>query len=204
METQLRARTTNINLVQLEPVKADWHNTNAERIGKILAMIPPRENTRPESYFYEYRVMDPSLPIVLIVEWYQDDYTAEQTPEGIRYFTPGFTCGFITPDGDLCNSAIGSRWRASLVCLHGEPKITILSMGDGHFDQPLSTREHWASMVSYIQDEHIRHGMIQRLLNDPPGERPTPLDFLKAAHDVHRNSFRHSRSFIEPSVVTLF
>lgn len=195
-------QTTDIASATEKPI---WHKTNAERIEDIIALLPPREQVRADERKYcEYRVLDYDRARVLVVEWYQDEYTAEQVPEGVRYFTPVFTCGFVDPRGMLYNAETRLRYRAAMVDMHGGIKMTIMGLSDGHYSERMRKSDHWATLISYIKDEHIRNGMIQQLIHHHPDERSTFFDFLEHAHAVHLASFRHGHFSSEPSIVTLF
>ncbi len=177
--------------------------SNGLRLQHYLGMIPPRANARSERMFHEYRILDNLRSRVLIVEWYRDDYTVEQVPEGILAFSRGFECGFISSDGEIFNGSTGARYRASIIDLHGDQKVTTLEMGDGHYAAPIK-REHWAALVTYIKDERLRNGMIHSSINNPPPPNPTPLDFLIAAHQVHVDTQRFGTAFGEVSAIVLF
>lgn len=196
--------TTNLNVVEMPPPEVPFYNLdNAHRLSHYLHLIPPREKGRPERMFWEYRILSHPRTRVLFVEWYMDDYSPDQVPEGILAFSRGFECGFIGPDGEVYNGSTGARYRASLVEVHGDRKITTLEMGDGHYMQPLH-KDHWPAMVTYIKNERIRNGMIHSSINNPPHMFASAFDFLVAAHEVHVESSRFGLGFDEVSAITLF
>lgn len=176
--------------------------TNAIRIEDLIKKIPPREMARKERQFWEYRVLNHGMARVLMVEWYQDEYTLNQVPEGIRYFTPGFNSGFVTSDGEILNGSAGAQWRASIVELHGETKITTLQLNVEHYAAKMR-KEEWGQFIASTRDESLRNRMIYMSLEEPRLASPTYLDFLEFAHEAHSRINCHV-SFGEVSAIQLF
>lgn len=186
-----------------ETEKPSYERTNKERILAMAGLIPTREFERPEKIYREFRLVDSDRGRMLFTEWYHDDYTLNQAPEGILCFSRGITAGVITPEGEVLSGSSGSKWRATLVESHGDIKITSLAVANGHPNQVLLPRQ-WADLMNAIQDESIRQGMVIKCVTQLIPTNPTYLDFLSYAHTVHIESSRHRPSFKEASAITLF
>lgn len=186
-----------------ETEKPSYERTNKERILAMAGLIPARTHERPEKIYREFRLVDAERGRMLFIEWYHDDYTLNQAPEGILCFSRGITTGVITPEGEVLSGSSGASWRATLVESHGDIKVTSLAVNNGRPDQTLLPRQ-WADLINAIQDESIRQGMVVKCITQLVPHNPTYVDFLSYAHTVHMESVRHRTSFKEVSAITLF